>query len=124
MGKKRYKDLTPTERKEYDRDGHLRRKYGISLVEYNRMRKEQEYCCLICGRHEDDIRPTLREPKKGRPPDPLVVEHCHDTGAIGGLTCSRCNTGLGAFNDDPDMLRKAIAYLKLRESKSPPTLFV
>ena len=114
--------MTPEERKMYDRSGHLRRKYGVNLEEYNRMRKEQNYCCMLCGRHEDEIRPTLRKPKKGRPPDPLIVEHCHETGAVGGLVCTKCNNGLSAFNDDPDMLRKAIAYLKLRQRKAPPTL--
>ena len=88
MGKKRYKDLTPTERKEYDRDGHLRRKYGISLVEYNRMRKEQEYCCLICGRHEDDIRPTIRKGSNRRPPTPMLGGRWQEKGDSRGVVCA------------------------------------
>ena len=109
---KRYKDMTPEERKVYDRSGHLRRKYGIDLDEYNRMREEQGYCCMLCGRHEDVIRAVKRAPAKGRPPDPLVVDHCHETGDVRGLLCSRCNDGLGKLCDDPEMLRKGIVYLE------------
>jgi hypothetical protein len=50
----------------------------------------------------------------GREPNPnisLHVDHDHETGAIRGLTCFRCNQALGAFGDDPTVLRRAAAYL-------------
>lgn len=109
---KRYKDMTSEERKVYDRDRHLRKKYGIGLDEYNLLREEQGYCCKICGRHESEIRPKKRARIKGRSPDPLVVDHCHETGDVRGLVCTKCNNGLGAFRDDPELLRKGILYLE------------
>lgn len=39
------------------------------------------------------------------------VDHCHETGRIRGVLCRSCNIGLGMFNEDPEMLRKAIAYI-------------
>ena len=110
--KKRYKDMTLEDRKVADRERHLRKKYGIGIDDINLLREEQGYCCKLCGRHESEIRPKKRTRIKGRAIDSLVVDHCHDTGAIRGLVCTKCNNGLGAFRDDPVLLRKGIMYLE------------
>ena len=41
------------------------------------------------------------------------IDHCHKTGKIRGVLCNACNTGLGKFKDDVEMMRKAIRYLEL-----------
>lgn len=81
-----------------NRDWHLRTKFGINLDEYERMREAQEGKCAIC-RSE----PRSRE---------LAVDHCHETGKVRGLLCTLCNTALGKFQDDPELLAAAIAYLE------------
>ena len=61
----------------------------------------QNGCCAICkGEEPSDF--------KGR----LSIDHDHSSGKIRGLLCMKCNSGLGMFNDDEDILLNAIKYLK------------
>lgn len=43
--------------------------------------------------------------------DGYVVDHNHKTGEFRGILCTRCNTGLGHFGDDPAWLEAAADYL-------------
>jgi hypothetical protein len=78
---------------------HLRRLYGVSLERYDEMLTTQGGVCAIC----EQTCPTGRY---------LAVDHDHDTGLVRGLLCSKCNPGLGWFNDDPARLRAAADYLE------------
>ncbi|MFF3290030.1 endonuclease VII domain-containing protein [Streptomyces sp. NPDC003023] len=40
------------------------------------------------------------------------VDHCHRTGRVRGVLCFNCNSAIGKLGDDPDTLRRAIAYLE------------
>ena len=42
----------------------------------------------------------------------VVLEHDHRTGKPGGWICDSCNTGLGRFKDDIELLKGAIKFLK------------
>jgi hypothetical protein len=84
------------------RDATLRAKYGIGLSEFAALLETQGGGCAICGRPD----PGISWGKN------LHVDHCHKTGAVRGLLCQSCNTSIGRFGDDPEMLRKAIAYLE------------
>ena len=53
--------------------------------------------CAICQR-----------PQSGRK---LARDHCHASGIRLGELCSQCNTGLGLFQDDPNLLAEAARYL-------------
>jgi recombination endonuclease VII len=41
----------------------------------------------------------------------IVLDHNHHTGEVRGWICDSCNTGLGRFKDDLELLKKAIKYL-------------
>ena len=41
----------------------------------------------------------------------LKVDHCHVTKRFRGLLCHSCNVSLGHFQDNPDILMRAIQYL-------------
>lgn len=86
-------------RQQVDRRSYLKRKYDITLEQYDEMLAAQGGVCAICGcTPRDDIS--------------LHVDHDHTTGEIRGLTCFRCNNSLGDLNDDPRRLRRAIEYLE------------
>jgi hypothetical protein len=89
---------------EIAKNDSLKSLYGITLEQYNSMLVRQNYCCFICGNHETSS-------TKGR----LFVDHDHVTGKIRGLLCGKCNSLLGMAQDDPEILIKAIAYLREKE---------
>lgn len=83
----------------------LNKQFGITLDEYDAMLKKQNFVCAICGEKETAINSKTKKTVD------LSVDHCHETGKIRGLLCSKCNTGLGLFKDSKDLLQKAIDYL-------------
>ncbi len=88
---------------DYHKSIFLRRKYGISVADYDRMLESQGGACAICAKPEKmAIRGTVVA---------LAVDHDHDTGAVRALLCSACNTAIGLFNDDPKLLGAAKDYL-------------
>jgi Recombination endonuclease VII len=100
---KRLKWATDPEHRKRGRRNHLRFIYGISEEEYAALLARQNGVCAICKK-KDRIR--------------LCVDHCHDTRTVRGLLCTKCNIGLGHFDDDIERLRAAIAYLqRAREKK-------
>jgi|SRR3990167_1958369 len=48
----------------------------------------------------------------------MCVDHDHLTGKIRGVLCSKCNIGLGSFEDSIEVLEKAIKYLKETKPQS------
>jgi hypothetical protein len=89
---------TRPEVKRRERAGHLMRKFGITVEQYDAMLEAQGGGCFICGRPP-------------RPDISLHVDHDHFTGRVRGILCFCCNNALADFQDDPRLLRKAAAYL-------------
>lgn len=80
------------------RCAELQRKYGITLETYERMLKEQNGTCKICG----------GEPKVKS----LHVDHCHTSGKIRGLLCTSCNTTIGKEENSPGLLQGMLEYIE------------
>ena len=83
----------------------LKKRFGISLETFNEMKQIQNHVCAICGNPETAIDHRTKKLRD------LAVDHCHTTGNIRGLLCTRCNTAIGLLQDDVDLLAKAISYL-------------
>lgn len=86
---------------EYKRKYDLKIQYDISLEQYDEMLKAQGGCCAVCGNNTPD--------GKGR----FVVDHCHETGRVRGLLCTKCNVMLGMAKDSVSTLMSAVNYLRL-----------
>ena len=84
--------------KRREREGHLRRKYGMTLEQYDALLLSQGGGCGICGR-----RPEGRFS--------LHVDHDHETGVVRGILCFRCNNAVGDLQNDPTLARAVAAYL-------------
>jgi hypothetical protein len=41
----------------------------------------------------------------------VVVDHCHETGAMRGFLCAPCNRGIGSLGDTRETLQRALGYL-------------
>lgn len=98
----KYQDRNP----DVAKNGHLKRNYNLTLEEYNKMVDTQNNLCYICGKTETSLRCKARTPKD------LAVDHCHKTGNIRKLLCTRCNQSLGRMEDSIDLLQAMIDYLK------------
>lgn len=80
-----------------------KRKYGLTLGARDAMVAEQTGRCAICA---VELGPF------GTASHSACVDHCHASGAVRGILCSRCNKGLGHFRDRPEVLERAAQYLR------------
>ena|ERR1700677_313284 len=76
------------------------RDYGLTIEQFDIMRKQQNYCCAICNINEDKL------PKK------LHVDHNHDTGKVRGLLCGNCNTALGLLKENLFIMHSMRKYCR------------
>lgn len=81
-------------------DTQLKTRLGLPAGTYAAMFAAQSGKCAICA-----------SPSPGRTRR-FHVDHCKHTGAVRGLLCSTCNTGIGQMQHDERRLEAAIAYLR------------
>jgi len=87
------------ENKDKAKDYKLKKFYGISLNDYKKMLRKQNYKCALCN-------------KKRK----LHVDHDHDTGNVRELLCSSCNTKLG-FYEKSDKVKFEMYIKKHKKRK-------
>lgn len=77
--------------------------YGLSEDAYRKLYESQGGKCAICNQEK-----------------PLVVDHCHKDNVVRGLLCRACNTGLGVWRDNQEILDSAKKYLDLPKLNKVP----
>lgn len=83
------------------RNRHLAKHYGLSIRDFQYLLARQGNRCAIC--HTDT---------PGGSNNQFHVDHCHKTGVLHGLLCTKCNVALGHMDDDPARLEAAACYLR------------
>lgn len=84
------------------RDTFLKRKYGLSLADWERMFNAQGRKCAIC---ED-----IETPGRG-----WQTDHCHTTGRVRGILCHHCNSLIGHAKESKRIMLKAVEYISCEE---------
>jgi NAD-dependent dihydropyrimidine dehydrogenase PreA subunit len=74
------------------------RRRGLTVEQFTQMLDRQQGKCLICETVPQD--------------HVLQIDHDHRTGVVRGLLCRDCNSGLGRFQDNAGLLKKAATYLR------------
>lgn len=102
------KETILAQEKRYRRDNpdskrgiQYKRRYGITVEQFDAMVKAQGGRCAICA---ETFKPKRRKLA-------IHVDHCHDSLKVRGLLCARCNVGIGLLNDSIERLKIAIDYL-------------
>ena len=109
--KKHKEKILAKDRLKYQRDPlktraqRIRRDYGITIDEYDRMLAMQGHKCAVCRQPEIV--------KKYGKVQALAVDHDHKTGKVRALLCQACNVALGALRDDPVLIRALAAYREM-----------
>ena len=80
------------------------RKYGVTPEWFAERLDAQDGACLLCGH--------VPPPDAVKAASRLHVDHDHATGAVRALLCGRCNQGIGFFAEDPELMRRAAAYIE------------
>lgn len=98
-----WREKHPGYYRDRNRVHNLRKNYGITPEEYDRLAAAQNGLCAICQRPERSMRAgSLKN---------LAIDHDHASGQIRALLCHGCNTALGLFEERIDLLQAAIVYL-------------
>lgn len=74
--------------RDYLRGRSLRRKYGLTIQQWDERFRAQGSCCAIC---------KATEPGTSRG---WCTDHDHETGEVRGILCHRCNRLLGMLGDN------------------------
>ncbi len=98
-----YKEKNPDKIQKIKAKHMRKRRYGIEEEAYQQLLQNQNGKCAICN----------LACVSGRN---LAVDHNHQSGVVRGLLCSNCNTSLGGFQDNKELLYKAIKYLETYEN--------
>lgn len=97
--RKRKRIFDPVEAHRRDRAANYRKKYGITIEQYEQMFRSQDGACAICEK-------IWTGGKR------LGVDHNHTTGRVRKLLCDGCNIFVGFYEKHTSKWPKIISYVE------------
>lgn len=75
----------------------VKKEYGLSQIQVEKMLEKQNFSCAIC---EKSIAIKYH------------IDHCHTSGIVRSLLCSKCNQAIGLLDEDQKKIQKAADYIR------------
>jgi len=91
-------NIAMTARADKMRWKRIHKTYGITEDQFSDILERQIGSCAICN--AEISKKTAH------------IDHCHRTGAVRGLLCSKCNQGIGLLMESKEILLSAIKYIE------------
>lgn len=90
--------ISSDKRKDRCRNSRIEKIYGVNQEQYSQILLSQDNKCKICFSEYN---------KKS-----FHIDHCHSSGIVRGILCSKCNQAIGLFKENTDVMLRAIEYIK------------
>ena len=106
------RNWSPQKKEEQRRKAYnhtLKKLYGITIEDYDKMLADQNGRCDICF--------TANPRGNGV----FHLDHCHETKKVRGILCTECNMMLGMAKDKTEVLLSAINYLNKHSHRKDHT---
>jgi hypothetical protein len=97
--KERYKLKAESRNFGREFEWHLKRKYGLSVEQYEAIWQQQQGRCANTECNRELIRGKS------------AVDHCHTSKHVRGILCSNCNLAIGLIGDSSHKARGLAVYL-------------
>jgi hypothetical protein len=91
-----------TNRAKRNKWARVQKLYGLSEFNVLEILNKQNFKCVICT---TEIQTTYH------------IDHCHSTGIVRGLLCSKCNQAIGLLQESKIFFLKALQYIESHNAK-------
>lgn len=81
------------------KDRRVTKLYGLTPEAHEAMFQSQSRRCLLCETEHQHRRE-------------MHVDHCHSSGKVRGLLCSKCNQAIGLFGENVTVMLRAVEYVR------------
>jgi len=86
------------DRSEYAKWARIKKQYGISQDQFEKMLFVQKHKCTICNCNLTNQN--------------THIDHCHASGKVRSLLCNKCNQAIGLLDENETNIKTALEYIR------------